>query len=519
MSPDAPRVSPTGRDLAATLDGLLAVAVAAVGADAGCIYLVHAPENDLRLVAGLGLPASALGHRVALGEGLTGRVAAEGRSLVSADVQLDPRALRRRADWDADPPQRSYLGVPLRAGTLVIGALELTRRQAEAFDVLDRGHVYIFADAAALLIEQTRLLSTVPPAATEAGGLSTSDPVGVVTLNRRLMVTSANPAFARLMGQPIEALVGRPLLAVLPGMGRPRARDALEVALHGTPGHLSGVRLASVDGREATGSVALIPMGEPSAGVLLAVQDVTERLRLEAELRSQHARAMEASERLRSVVEVVTHELRTPLTSVLGYARLLADRPNAESQKRIYWAGLVIEKARMMARLVEEITDLARMGSPRFSLLTAPVDLGLLVREVATAFEPHTAGHTIEVTVEQGLPEVPLDSDRIGQVLQNLISNAAKYWPGPGAIRVRVVRDPAGLRVEVTDRGPGIPPELAEQVFEPFYRAGDEATRAVQGTGVGLTVARGIVEAHGGRIWLEPAPGGGTTAAFTLPVE
>jgi signal transduction histidine kinase len=293
------------------------------------------------------------------------------------------------------------------------------------------------------------------------------------------------------------------------------------VALHGTPGHLAGVRLAAADGREATGSVALIPLGDTSSGivgVVLAVQDVTERLRLESELRSQHARTMEASERLRSVVEVITHELRTPLTSVLGYARLLHDRPGAEEQKRLYWAGLVIEKARMMARLVDEITDLARLGSARFTLENSPADLGGLVRDVTAAFEPHLLGHTVEVTVEQDLPPVALDRDRLGQVLQNLLSNAAKYWPGPGAIRVRVLRDEAGLRVEVTDRGPGVPAHLAERAFEPFFRAGDEATRAVPGTGVGLAVARGIVEAHGGRIWLEPAAGGGTTAAFTLPV-
>jgi PAS domain S-box-containing protein len=519
MPPDAPRVSPPGRDLAATLDGLLAIAVSAVGADAGAVYLIQPPENDLRLAAGRGLPEGVQGHRLALGEALTGRVAAEGRSLISADVQLDPRAVRRRPDWDVEPVTRSYLGVPLRAGSLVIGALELTSRRADAYDLGDRGHVYTFADAAALLIEQTRLWTAPPPMATEAGPSAASDPVGVLTANRRLMVTSASPAFARLLGQPIEGLVGRPLVAVLPGLGRPRARDVLEVALHGTPGHLSGIRLLGPAGQEASASVSVIPFGDAAqgvAGLLLAVQDVTERVRLEAELRSQHARTLEASDRLRAVMEVITHELRTPLTSVLGYARLLHDRPAAEEGKRIYWAGLVTEKARMMARLVDEITDLARMGSPRFRLAASPTDLGALVQDVAASFEPHAEGHTLEVTVEQGLPALRLDRDRIGQVLLNLLTNAAKYWPGSGAIQVRVVRDPAGARVEVTDRGPGVPRELAEQVFEPFVRA-DTAGGAVAGSGLGLSVARGIVEAHGGRIWLEPAPGGGTTVRFVLP--
>ncbi len=521
MVHDTPRASPPQRDLAATLDGLLAVAVAGGSADAGAIYLTQPPENDLRLEAGRGVPATALGHRLALGEGLTGRVAAEGRSLVSADVQLDPRALRRRPDWDAEPPMRAYLGVPLRAGSLVLGALELTSHAAEAFDLADRGHIYTLADAAGLLIEQTRLLTAPPPAAMAGAPLAGSDPVGVVTLNRRLHVTSASPAFARLVGLPVEGMVGRPVVAVLPGLGRPRARDALEVALHGTPGHVSGVRVLSGGGTEATASISFIPLGDQAlgiGGVLLAVQDVTERVRLEAELRSQHQRAMEATERLRSVVEVVTHELRTPLTSVLGYARLLHDRPTAPEAKRRYWAELVTEKARLMARLVDEITALARMGSARFSLDQASADVGALVRDVAAAYEPHAEAHSIEVTVQQGLPPLLLDRDRIGQVIENLLANATKYWPGPGAIQVRVVAEPTGgVRVEVTDRGPGIPPSLAEQAFDPFVRGADDATRSVPGTGLGLAVARGIVEAHGGSIWLATPPGGGTTVAFTLP--
>lgn len=521
MAHDTPRASPPQRDLTATLDGLLAVAVAAVDADAASIYLTQPPENDLRLEAGWGVPAAALGYRLALGEGLTGRVAAEGRSLLSTDVQLDPRARRRRTDWDAEPPMRAYLGVPLRAGSLVLGALELTSRREAAFDLADRGHIYTFADAAALLIEQTRLLTAPPPAAMSDSPLVAGDPMGVVTLNRRLHVTSVSPAFARLVGQPVEGMVGRPVLAVLPGLGRPRARDALEVALHGTPGHVSGLRVAGSGGAESTASISFIPLGDPVhgiGGVLLAVQDVTERVRLEAELRAQHQRAMEATERLRSVVEVVTHELRTPLTSVLGYARLLHDRPEAPADKRLYWAELVTEKARLMARLVDEITALARMGSARFSLDQAAEDVGALVRDVAAAFEPHADGHTIEVTVERGLPPVFLDRDRIGQVIENLLANAAKYWPGQGAIQVRVVGEPEGaVRIEVTDRGPGVPPDLAEQAFAPFVRGSDEATRSVPGTGLGLAVARGIVEAHGGRIWLAVPPGGGTTVAFTVP--
>ncbi len=498
----------------------MAVAIAAVAADAGVIYQLDPDFGDLHLVAGQGVPPTAIDHRLALGEGLVGRVASEGRSLVSADVTTDPRALHRRADWGGEPPVRSFLAVPLRAGLIVIGVLELTSFRADVFSVADRAHASVLADAAALLIEQTRLLAEPPPAALAGDPLPSGDPMGVATLNGELRFTRANATFARLAGLPIEALIGRPAIAVLPSLGRPRARDALAAALHGAPGHLGAVHAVGEGGREEILSLSIIPLGDPARGiedVLLAVQDVSERARLEAELREQHARALEARDRLRAVVEVVSHELRTPLTSVLGYARLLQDRPEATDERRGHWVALVLDKARLMARLVDEVTELARLGSESMTLKREPEDMGALVRRAAAEIEATAEAHSFAVEVEPGLPVVPVDTDRVAQVLTNLLTNAVKFWPEGGTVQIRVCMDPEGVRVDVADRGPGIPLDQAERVFEPFYRIESEASRGVAGTGVGLAVSRGIVDAHGGRIWVEPNPGGGALFRFTLP--
>jgi len=515
--------TPVRRDLAATLDGLMAVACAATGAEAGAIYLRDIEHGSLRLAAALHLPAAALGHVLSLEEGLVGRVVTSGRSLVSADVALDPRALHRRADWDAEPPVRAFLGVPLRTGDLAIGAIELTSTRPDAFTEDDRRHALILADAAALLVEQTLLATQPPPAALDGTALSKDSPMGMLTVSQRLRATSANPALCRMLDQPVEALVGRPAIAVLPALGRPRARDALEAALRGAPAHLGVVRTVDKSGQEQDFSLSLIPLGDPSrgvVGVVVIVVDVTERARLEAELREQNVRAIEASDRLRTVVEVISHELRTPLTSVLGYARLLLDRPDAPPERRGYWAGLVIEKARMMARLVDEVTDLARLGSARFALHRTQVDLGALVRRVASDMAALSERHTLTVTIEPGLPDVWLDADRVEQVLTNLLTNVVKFWPEGGEVRVRVAADPGRGHVEISvaDRGPGVPADLAERIFEPFQRARAPQARPVAGTGLGLAVSRGIVEAHGGRIWVESAPGGGAVFRFLLPV-
>jgi signal transduction histidine kinase len=110
-----------------------------------------------------------------------------------------------------------------------------------------------------------------------------------------------------------------------------------------------------------------------------------------------------------------------------------------------------------------------------------------------------------------------LDRDRMSQVLTNLLTNAVKFWPEGGTIEVSAETEPAAIRIDVVDRGPGVPRDEAERIFEPFYRVQDASTRSVPGTGLGLAVSRGIVEAHGGRLWVDPVPGGGSCFRLVLP--
>lgn len=522
--PRRPATDPAARDLGPTLDGLLAAAVRAFGADGAAVYLADPAQGDLVLEAGWGVPAEALGERVPVGEGLVGRAAAVGRSIVSDDVARDPRSIRRRADWEGDPPVRAFLGLALHAGPMVLGVLELVRRRPEPFLPEERGHAAIFADAAALLIEQTRLERQPPPAAVAGAAGVVGDPIGVATVNRRLLITSASPALCAMLGQPVESLVGRPVLSALPALGHPNARDALEAALRGSPRHLSGVRLAVDAGPrpgEGTFGLALIPVGDPSRGgdgVLLALQDVSARARLEAELRSQTADAFEARDRLRAVVEVVSHELRTPLTSVLGYARLLQDRPDADAERRAEWAAQVAEKARLMARQVEEVTELARLGSTAFALERRVVDLGDVVRAAAEEAVAAAPAHDVAVSVAPDVPRILADADRIGQVVANLVGNAVRFWPEGGTIRVYVRVEGPMAEVVVVDRGPGIPEDQAERVFDPFVRVRTGPTAEIKGTGLGLAICRAIAAAHGGDVAYEPTPGGGATFRVRLPI-
>ena len=516
------------RDLEATLGGLLDVALEALHADGAAFYLFD-DEGDLVLEAARGFPSEAFGHRLSPGEGLVGRVAADGRTLVSENVLLDPRALHRRPDWEGDKeeesPVRAFLGAPLHAGTSVIGVLELARRRPEPFELVARGRAAIFADAAGLLIEQTRLDVEPPPAALARGVPTGSDPIGIATLGGQLRFESAGPTFCRMLSQSVEDLIGRPAISMIPALGRPSARDVLEAALRGTPGNVGRVRLGDGEG-EAIYSLAVIPLGAADSGaegILLSLQDVSARAHLELRLRTEGDRAREARDRLRSAIEVITHEIRTPLTSVLGFARLLHDRPDADRERIEHWSSQVIDKARLMARLMKEVTELARVGS-RFALSREPVDLPALARTVAADVGSRTELHEIDVWVAAGVPRVIADEDRMEQVLVNLLNNAIKFWPEGGNIEVRIIAavdddtEESAADVAVVDHGPGVPETAVERIFEPFQRLIDGAAGDVPGTGLGLAVCREIIEAHGGQISCEPTPGGGATFRFRVPV-
>lgn len=493
----------------------------AARADAGAIYLYDEEHGDLVLSASAGFGAMAPGHRVGVGEGLVGLVAEAGRSLVSDDVAADPRSRRHRPEWDSEPRVRAFLGLPLRTGRVIMGVLELVRFGSGPFDPDTRGQLSILADACALLVEQVRLARQPPPAAL-GDQPTTAEGLGLVALDSQLSVTAANPAFCRLVGIPLEALVGRPVLAVLPELGRPAARDALMAALHGSAGHVgTAVVPGTSDGRgdgssDLTLALSVIPLGgaDPESGAMLVASDLTDRARLEAELREKHSQAVVARDRLRAVVQVVTHELRTPLTSVLGYAQLILERQDAGADLHGRWAGVIQDKARIMARLIADITDLAKLGESRFELRPVMGDLGAFVAAVVGEAQSRTPHNRLVVHAEPAGPVVNFDPDRLTQVITNLLSNAVKYGPGRSDIDIAVSCDSDFAYVEVLDRGPGIPDALRAKVFEPFTRLDS----SVGGSGLGLSIASGIVEAHGGTLTASDRPGGGSAFRVSLPL-
>jgi two-component system sensor histidine kinase BaeS len=231
------------------------------------------------------------------------------------------------------------------------------------------------------------------------------------------------------------------------------------------------------------------------------------------------AAALEATEQRRAeLIGDVAHELRTPLATLRGYLEGLMDGVVEPSDQT--WVRLHDETGRLQ-RLVDDLQELSRAEAGQLMLQTRPLDAAGLTRDAVERLGPAYAekGIRLETDLAAGLPTVLADADRTVQVLTNLLGNALRYTSAPGRVCVKVA--PAGGRgvaISVSDTGVGIPPEHLSRIFERFYRVDKSRSRAQGGSGIGLTIARALIEAMGGRLWAESAGAGrGATFTFTLP--
>jgi signal transduction histidine kinase len=213
----------------------------------------------------------------------------------------------------------------------------------------------------------------------------------------------------------------------------------------------------------------------------------------------------------------VSHELRTPLTIIHGYSELLVDGLLSDESLVRQSAEEIHTSSGLMLRLVDDLLDTSRLDSGRIELKTDRVDLTGWLSRVANGFGQANPSHSVVAHLPSRLPEVAADLDRLGQVMNNLLSNATRYSAKGTEIRVSARADGALVEIRVTDRGMGIASEDCERIFEKFYRGKHGATLAVRGTGLGLAVARQLVEAQGGTIGVRSTVGQGSTFWVRLP--
>jgi PAS domain S-box-containing protein len=336
---------------------------------------------------------------------------------------------------------------------------------------------------------------------------------GIVVVDRQLRLLRYNAAMQTLCGHPRDRVLG----GVAPVVLQFASTDG--TSLHGNAYPLAAVLadgapralellLRQPDGGNRWISGTFSPVRDPATGqpvlALAILRDITQQKEIE--------------QLQRDFVSIVSHELRAPLTAIKGFAKTLVLKDEELSpQTRREFLSTVNEQAERLARLVDDLLQVSRIDSKRVRVEWTEVAVDDVVQDLMGQFHSKWGARRILIDAEPDLPPVRADRSKLEEVLINLIDNAIKYSPDGTPVRVtaRAVGDE--VEIDVEDRGFGIAPEDVAQLFQKFQRITTPATRDIGGTGLGLYIVKGLVEAHGGRVWVESIPGAGSTFAFTVP--
>lgn len=350
-------------------------------------------------------------------------------------------------------------------------------------------------------------------------GLLELAPDAIVITNSAGRIVLVNRQVEHMLGYDRAALIGQPVEMLLPERFRMAHRDHRADYQRAPRSRSMGSGLdlscRCADGREVPVEISLSPMeADDDTLVISVIRDVSERKRIE-EAHRQLER--EKDEFLANI----SHDLRTPLTAIkASIGVVLANEPPGTSPPlRRMFVNIDLAADRMI-KLVDDLLELAQIQAGLTQLRLDQVDLRTLVRQAAQTIEPLALerGQRITVSVPSRRLLATVDPERIGRVLLNLLSNAQKYGREGGEIQLSLHRRRSAAVVQVVDDGDGIPPGDQEHIFNRFYRRTRDTEGGRLGHGLGLAIARTLVDLHGGTIWVESTPGYGATFSVSLPL-
>ncbi len=421
-------------------------------------------------------------------------------------------------------PAKIVLGMPMRHQGAHVGNFYLVEKAGgQPFTGEDEETLMLFASQAAAAIANARTYRAEQRARADLEALVETSPVGVVVLDAPIgRAVSINREARRLVeslhppgspaDRPPEELLGVISLRRADGreiaLSEPRLAEALA---SGETVRGEEIVLSAPDGRSVSMLVNATPIHAQDGtvgSVVVTLQDLAP---------------LEELDRQRSeFLGMVSHELRTPLAAIKGSAgaALDAGRPFAPAETREFFR-IITEQADRMFSLIADLLDAGRLDAGTLTVAPEPTEVALLADRARTTFVSGGGRHTVLVDLPGDLPRVMADRQRIEQVLNNLLANAARHAPESRPIRIEAARDGVHVAVTVADEGRGIAPEQLAQVFRRHGRAGGgtDAEAGADTYGLGLAICKGLVEAHGGRIRAESAgPGEGARFTFTLPV-
>lgn len=509
-------------DLSRLLAFLLRWALDATGAEAGAITLVDRDRGELVLQAYEGYGSDPL-SRDAFGEarrrwswevGVAGKVARTGRATLLRDVSRDP-------DYRAFAPEvRAELAVPIGADP-PLAVLLLDSPRSAAFGDSEVAFVNALCDLAINPLRRALHYQQLLETSAHLGQVFASMPNGLVLMDQQGRVLRHNPAWLTIWGLPPDSMrdpfyIPLDLVPLL----LPRLRDPLALTELCAEGQRSPTEVQSLLVRLTNPHQELMLLSAPTrdsfgslTGRLWIVSDVT--------------REREADRLKSEFLSIVSHELRTPLTSIMGYTELLLARNFTPGEQREF-IKTVYNEASHLYQIVEDLLGVTRLEAGNVRLDRWAVSLRQIISDLVAHLSNQIGGkHSMLIDIPPYLPPIYADRDKVRQVLVNLITNAVKYSPNGGEIRLTVTEHadlppdhPKGqfVLIAISDQGIGIAPEDLPRIWERFYRVDNGNTRRIGGTGLGLSIAKALVELHGGRIWAESKLNKGSTFYFTLPV-
>lgn len=409
------------------------------------------------------------------------------------------------------------VGLPLLFEHELLGVIYLFRSEY-AFTQMDWQFLQGFADQAAIAVRNARLYHQLETERSRLATIIENSADGILILDVQRRVVVINQALAAMVDMSEADALGRPcheVLALTNVVGEDLCQaDTVDALVEGVSLRCEG-DLVRPGGGRITVSATYSPLYDESShlvNVIVNVHDIT-RFREEEEMKS-------------TFTSIISHELKTPVALIKGYAQTLA-RPDAAWDAATARQSLEIieEEADRLEALINNLLDVSRIQASGLRLDFAEVDLEALARKIAEAYRTQTSTHQIALDFDAPLPLVWGDEERLRQVLTNLVSNAIKYSPDGGVIRLggwsQAAPEPDGqghVVIYVADQGIGIPQAELNNIFERFYRVDSSLRRSTTGAGLGLFLSKAIVEAHGGQIWARSELGRGTTFFVSLPI-
>jgi len=405
------------------------------------------------------------------------------------------------------------VALPLNARREVIGLLFVFRNYPGVFSANDTALLESFADQAAIAVNNAQLYTRLRYEERRLSALLDTVADGILIINTEHIIEHCNPAMARMLKTPAETIRGSRHEEIIRWTKQKDGMSLEQAEVGGWP--LTPNASLYVEGDLQRNGSSDLPVGITYAPLLSSEGTL---LNIIASIRDI-TRFREAEELKSTFISVISHELKTPVALIKGYVGTLR-REDVTWDFEIVKDSLQVieEEADRLTELIENLLDATRLQAGVLTINLSEVNIPQMVDRVARRFGVQSNRHTINVDFPSDFPIILGDEDRFTQVFSNLISNAIKYTPAGGIILINGRVRPEQVIICVSDEGPGIDPGDIPYIFDRFYRSSD-TSKTTKGAGLGLFLARAVVEAHGGRIWVDPKPGLGARICFSIPRE